>query len=87
MSGQGIQTETRKEAGSLVGTPIDYQRVYVERVVIHLTAPEEPGPSMVGFDLLHGYLCEIYRLRSRDPQFGPIIDSLCQKWNVIYKNH
>lgn len=75
-------TDTKEKIGT---SPIDYQRVFVEKVIIHVTAPEDPVPNTQGFELLHGYLCDIYRLRNQDPQLGQIIDALAHKWSVTYK--
>ena len=69
------------EAGA---PPISYEKVFVEKVDIRLNAPEELGDGTSGRELLHGYLCDIYRLRSRSADFSQAIDLLCQKWNVTY---
>lgn len=66
------------------GTPIQYHKIFTEKVTISLSAPEEPADTATGGELLHGYLVDIHRLRDRDEQLKNVIDMLCRKWNVTY---
>ncbi len=66
------------------GPPIDYTKVYMERVNIRFNAPEEQGDRSTGSELLHGYLCAIYRLRDQNSELADTIDELCRKWNIFY---
>lgn len=66
-----------------MGTPIEYQKLMTEIVYINLPGPGEPGPSMTGGELLHGFLAELYR--SGNHEFREYILQLCNKWNVHYR--
>lgn len=71
-------------ATATTGAPIDYQKVFTERVFIKKDGPSEPDMNSTGGELLHGYLCDIYRLGQKDDKFKDIIESLARKWNVFY---
>jgi len=62
---------------------IEYQKVMMEIVYVNLPGPQEPMPGMVGGELLHGFLAEIYRTGS--PEMKETISNLCLKWNVHYR--
>lgn len=66
------------------GPAIDYQKVFTERVTIRKDALMEPDIQTTGGELLHGYLCDIYRLGQQDHTWGEKIETLCRKWNVYY---
>ena len=66
------------------GSDIDFQKIYMERVNIRVTAPEEPGANVSGGELLHGFLCGIYRLRNKSEDIKNTVDALCHKWHVYY---
>jgi hypothetical protein len=67
-----------------MGTPIEYQKLMTEIVYINLPGPEDPLPNMTGGELLHGFLAELYRLPN--PEFKEHILSLCNKWNVRFRD-
>jgi hypothetical protein len=67
-----------------MGTAIEYQKLMTEIVYINLPGPVEPAPVMSGGELLHGFLAELYRTSSQD--FREHLNSLCNKWNIRYRN-
>ena len=68
-----------------MGTAVEYQKVMSEIVFINLPGPEEPTPGMTGGELLHGFLADINR--SQDKNMKDIVNSLCGKWNIHYRNN
>ncbi len=62
---------------------IEYQKLMTEIVYINLPGPGEPTPGMMGGELLHGFLVELYQNPS--PEFKNFITVLCSKWNVHYR--
>lgn len=62
---------------------IEYQKVMSEIVYINLPGPVEPTPGMSGGELLHGFLAELYR--SPDPAMKEHVISMCNKWNIHYR--
>ncbi|MFH1639796.1 MAG: hypothetical protein ABIB93_05745 [Chloroflexota bacterium] len=64
-------------------TSIDYEKVMTEFVYINLPGPVEPAPGMSGGELLHGFLAEIHN--TENPEFKDLINNLCMKWNVHYR--
>ena len=67
-----------------MATAIEYQKLMTEIVYINLPGPEEPSPNMTGGELLHGFLAELNR--SSHPEFREQLNSLCNKWNIKYRN-
>jgi hypothetical protein len=67
-----------------MGTPIEYQKLMTEIVYINLPGPEEPAPNMTGGELLHGFLAELHRIAN--PEMREHILSLCNKWNVRFRD-
>ncbi len=67
-----------------MGTPIEYQKLMTEIVYINLPGPEEAAPNMTGGELLHGFLAELHRIGN--PEFREHLNSLCNKWNVRYRD-
>lgn len=67
------------------GRAIDFQKVFMRRVIIRADAPPAPGPHRTGRELLHGYLCDILRLRDSGSEWREVIDNLCHKWSIIYE--
>ena len=68
-----------------MGTAVEYQKVMTEIVFINLPGPEEPTPGMTGGELLHGFLADLNR--AQDEHMKDILNSLCAKWNVNYRNN
>ncbi len=68
-----------------MGTAVEYQKIMSEIVFINLPGPEEPTPGMTGGELLHGFLADLDR--SQDTNVRAFLDSLCEKWNVHYRNN
>ena len=68
-----------------MGSAIDYQKVMTEIVYINLPGPTEPTPNMTGGELLHGFLADLRQ--SGDSKMKDVVDSLCGKWNVHYRNN
>ena len=66
-----------------MGTAIDFKKQMTEIVYINLPGPAEPTVGMSGGELLHGFLAELYRIKS--PEVKSYVDSLCVKWNVHYQ--
>jgi hypothetical protein len=62
---------------------IEYQKVMSEIVYINMPGPQEPTPGMTGGELLHGFLAELHRANT--PEAKEILQTLCRKWNVVYK--
>jgi hypothetical protein len=62
---------------------LEYQKVLSEIVFINLPGPAEPTPGMTGGELLHGFLAELHA--SKTPEAKIILETLCRKWNVVYK--
>jgi len=68
-----------------MGTAVEYQKIMSEIVFINLPGPVEPTPGMTGGELLHGFLADLHR--SQDTNVKAFLDSLCEKWNVHYRNN
>jgi hypothetical protein len=68
-----------------MGTAIDFKKQMTEIVYINLPGPEEPTPGMSGGELLHGFLAELKKMDN--PDMKAWLESLCQKWNVRYKQN
>jgi hypothetical protein len=68
-----------------MGTAIEYQKLMTEIVYINLPGPAEPAPVMTGGELLHGFLAELYRISN--PEMKEHIISLCNKWNIRYRDN
>ena len=68
-----------------MGTSIEYQKLMTEIVYINLPGPEIPSPGMSGGELLHGFLSELHR--APDSEMQSYLNSLCNKWNIHYRNH
>jgi len=66
-----------------MATAIEYQKLMTEIVYINLPGPAEPTPGMSGGELLHGFLAELYRTGT--PEFKDLLNGLCLKWNVHYR--
>jgi hypothetical protein len=66
-----------------MGTAIDFKKQMTEIVYVNLPGPEEPTPGMSGGELLHGFLAELKKVNN--PEKKAWLESLCQKWNVHYK--
>lgn len=66
------------------GAAIDYQKVFTERVFVKKNGPIDPDMNSTGGELLHGYLCDIYRLGQRDEGLKATIIEMCRKWNIYY---
>ena len=66
------------------GAAIDYQKVFTERVFIKKDGPVDPDLNITGGELLHGYLCDIYRLGQKDENLKATIEGMCRKWNIYY---
>lgn len=66
-----------------MATAIEYQKLMTEIVYINLPGPAEPTPGMSGGELLHGFLAELYRTGT--PEFKELLNGLCLKWNVHYR--
>ena len=62
---------------------IEYEKLMTEIVYINLPGPKEPDPGMSGVELLHGFLADIYR--APNPEVKSFISSVCNKWNVRYR--
>ncbi|MBI4289576.1 MAG: hypothetical protein HY671_14265 [Chloroflexi bacterium] len=63
---------------------IDYQKVFTERVFIKKDGPVDPDINSTGGELLHGYLCDVYRLGQKDEKLKDAIEAMARKWNVFY---
>ena len=68
-----------------MGTAVEYQKVMSEIVFINLPGPTEPTPGMTGGELLHGFLTDLNR--SQDTTVKALLDSLCVKWDVHYRDN
>ena len=68
-----------------MGQAIEYQKMMTEIVHIDLPGPEEPTHGMMGGELLHGFLAELYRAPSQEMKNYLML--LCSKWNVYYRQH
>ena len=68
-----------------MGTAVEYQKIMSEIVFINLPGPTEPTPGMTGGELLHGFLADLNQ--SKDTNVKAFLDSLCEKWNVHYRNN
>jgi hypothetical protein len=62
---------------------IEYQKVMTEIVYINLPGPSQPVEGMTGGELLHGFLADLYTGSS--PEAKNFLMSLCNKWNVRYR--
>lgn len=62
---------------------IEYKKLMTEIVYINLPGPMEPDAGMSGGELLHGFLTELYR--APDQEIKSYIDSICTRWNVVYR--
>ena len=62
---------------------IEYQKQMTEIVWVNLPGPSEADPGMSGGELLHGFLAELHRAPSAEMR--AYIGSLCNKWNVHYR--
>ena len=68
-----------------MGTAVEYQKIMSEIVFINLPGPEVPEPGMTGGELLHGFLSGLHQ--APDAEVQTFINSLCEKWNVHYRNN
>ena len=66
-----------------MASSIEYQKQMTEIIYVNLPGPEEPIPGMTGGELLHGFLAELRR--TSNPEISQFINSLCNKWNVRYR--
>jgi len=66
-----------------MGPAIEYEKLMTEIVYINLPGPEEPTPGMSGPQLVHGFLADLHKTDS--PKMKSIINSLCGKWNIHYR--
>jgi len=62
---------------------IEYQKIMTEIVYINLPGPSQPVEGMTGGELLHGFLADLYAGSS--PETKNFVMSLCNKWNVRYR--
>jgi hypothetical protein len=72
------------KGGYIMGAAIEYQKLMTEIVYINLPGPQEPGPTMTGGELLHGFLAELNRAPSSEVK--AFVNGLCSKWNVHYRD-
>ena len=68
-----------------MGTAVEYKKVMSEIVFINLPGPDEPNPGMTGGELLHGFLSDLHRAKNADVK--GFIDSLCDRWNIHYREN
>ena len=62
---------------------IEYQKMMTEIVWVNLPGPNEPDPGMSGGELLHGFLAELHRIPNEETR--TYISSICNKWNIRYR--
>ncbi|MDD4985560.1 MAG: hypothetical protein PHQ43_07195 [Dehalococcoidales bacterium] len=66
-----------------MASAIDYEKVMAEIVYINLPGPGEPTDRMSGSQMLHGFLCDLYK--ATDAAVKQYVNELCLKWNVHYR--
>jgi hypothetical protein len=66
-----------------MGQGIDYQKQMTETVYVNLPGPREPTAGMMGGELLHGFLAELYNAPNQATRDWVI--QLCNRWNIVYR--
>ena len=66
-----------------MGQGIDFQKQLTETVYVNLPGPKEPTAGMMGGELLHGFLAELYAAPSQE--IKDYITGLCTRWNIVYR--
>jgi len=62
---------------------IDFQKQLTETVYVNLPGPAEPTPGMMGGELMHGFMTELYNAPTREMKAW--VTELCMRWNIVYR--